>query len=463
MVGEQSSAGSAGPDPGGGAEAAPQAGRRGIIGRALKRPFVRGVMAVSGAAVISQVITVVVAPITSRQYGPEAYGVLGVFLSLTGMIASLAGLMYPQAIALPREDDDALALLGLVVRIAFAAALAVAVVLLVFHGWVADLTGLPESRSMLVAAAATVLFAGLSAGLGQWLVRKKAFKRLGALSVGQSAAVNGSRGVLGAIVPSATALIAVSVVGAAFGTLLVWLGARRSLRHALGARAAAPAGAPTPAERRRAVARRYRDFPLYREPQQLLNTASANLPLLLLAAWYGSTVAGWWGLCLNVLTLPFLLIGDPLAKVYLPHAAEEARSGQPVRPLLVRSTLTLVVVGGVAFGIIFAFGPWLFSTIFGAEWATAGQYARWMALASLPAFAHIPSVQTIPLLGLQGRFLAFEIVVTVLRVAAIVLGAVVVGEALASVILYAVVGVVANLSLMGYVLRESGARRRAAY
>jgi O-antigen/teichoic acid export membrane protein len=129
----------------------------------------------------------------------------------------------------------------------------------------------------------------------------------------------------------------------------------------------------------------------------------------------------------------------------------------------VRSTLTLVVVGGVAFGIIFAFGPWLFSTIFGAEWATAGQYARWMALASLPAFAHIPSVQTIPLLGLQGRFLAFEIVVTVLRVAAIVLGAVVVGEALASVILYAVVGVVANLSLMGYVLRESGARRRAAY
>jgi O-antigen/teichoic acid export membrane protein len=429
----------------------------------LRLPFVRGVMAVSGAAVISQVITVVVAPITSRQYGPEAYGVLGVFLSLVSILSSLAGLTYPQAIALPSEDDDALALLGLVVRIAIAAAVALAVVFLVFHGPVADLVGLPDSRGMLAAAAAAVLFAGLSAGLGQWLIRKKAFRRLGALSAGQSAAVNGSRVVAGAVAPSATALIVVAVAGAAFGTLLLWLGARRSLADALAARMSRPAGAPTPAQRRREVARRYRDFPLYREPQQLLNTASANLPLLLLAAWFGSTVAGWWGLCVNVLTLPFLLIGDALAKVYLPHAAEKVRSGEPVRPLLVRSTLTLALVGGVAFGLIFALGPWLFSTVFGSEWATAGEYARWVALASLAGFAHIPSVQTIPLLGLQGSFLAFEIVVTALRVGAIALGAVLVGDALASVILFSVVGLVANLLLIAYVLRQSGARRRAAY
>jgi len=448
---------------GDGEELAPRQTLWGSIVQALRLPFVRGVMAVSGAAMIAQVITIVVAPITSRQYGPEAYGVVGVFLSLTGILASLAGLTYPHAIALPKRDDDALALLGLVVRIALVVAAALAVLFAVFHGWVADLVGLPDSQGMLAAVAVVVLFSGLSAGLSQWLVRKKAFKRLGALSVTLAAAVNGSRVAAGAVVPSATALVAVAVGGSALGSLLLWVGARGSLRGAATARVADPAGAPTPAQRRREVARRYRDFPLYREPQQLLNTASSNLPLLLLAAWFGSTVAGWWGLCVNVLALPALLVGDAVGRVYLPHAAEKAREGEPVRPLLLRSTFTLLVLGGVAFGVIIAFGPWLFSFIFGAEWATAGEYARWLALASLPALTNIPSVQTIPLLGLQRRFLAFEVVVTVSRVAAIVAGAALLDSAVASVALFALVGLGSNVLLIVYVARVSGARRREEF
>jgi O-antigen/teichoic acid export membrane protein len=433
-----------------------------VVG-ALKLPFVRGVAAVSGAAVVAQVITILVAPITSRQYGPAAYGVAGVFISVASMLSSLAGMTYPMAISLPEKDDDALALLGLSVRIALAAAAALAVVFLALHGLVARVAGLPDSRAILAAVVIVVLFSGLTGGLGQWLIRKKRFRRLGALSAVQSAAVNGSRVIAGAIAPSAAVLIGIVAAGSAFGALLLWVSARGSLAGALAARRAAPEGPPTTRERRREVARRYRDFPLYREPQQLLNTAAANLPLLLLAGYFGSVVAGWWGLCLNVLTLPSILVGDAVGKVYLPHAAEKARRGEPVRPLLVRSTLTLLVLGAVAFGALFILGPWLFSVVFGPQWATAGEYARWLALGTLPSFVNTPSMQTIPLLGLQGRLLVFEIVQTVARLGAILVGAALMGSALASVVLFAVVGLVTNTLLVVYVVHASAARRREAY
>src|SRR5690606_1762083 len=67
-----------------------------------------------------------------------------------------------------------------------------------------------------------------------------------------------------------------------------------------------------------ALARRYRDFPLFRAPQLLLNSASLGLPVVLLAAFFGPSVAGQYSLAWSLLFAPVLLAGRAVSSVLYP-------------------------------------------------------------------------------------------------------------------------------------------------
>ena len=417
-------------------------------------PLVRGVAVVSGGTAVAQLVTVLVSPITSRQYGPDAYGVANVFLSLAGILSPLAGLTYGYAVVIPKEDTDALTLARIAAWSSVAVAAAVVVVVGVLNGQIAALASFSGPEWLLLALAPAVLFAGLSTVLSQWLIRKRRFRTLGGLSAGQSLAVNGARVLLGLAVPTAWVLVAVSVLGSAFYSVVAWFGARPSLRDARPSRSSVP---PRPW---RETARRYRDFPLYREPQMLLNAVSANLPVILLGAFFGPAIPGLYGLARNVVSLPGRLISDSVSKVVLPHAAEAAQRGESLRPLVARTTMLLMAIGVVPFGTVVLLGPWLFGVVFGQDWSTAGEYARWLSLWAFFAFANPPSVQVVPLLGLQAWFLVYEVGLTAARVVAIVVGAEVLGGSLAAVALFSVVGVVANLVLIASVTVASARLRR---
>ena len=76
----------------------------------IKKPFVRNVITVSSGTAIAQVIAVACSPIITRLYKPEALGVIGVFLAITGIIRSVGSLSYANAIVLPKKDEDAKAI-----------------------------------------------------------------------------------------------------------------------------------------------------------------------------------------------------------------------------------------------------------------------------------------------------------------------------------------------------------------
>ena len=55
----------------------------------------------------AQTIAVAFAPIITRLYGPEAFGMLGMFVAMVGLLTPVAALAYPMAIVLPKEDSEA--------------------------------------------------------------------------------------------------------------------------------------------------------------------------------------------------------------------------------------------------------------------------------------------------------------------------------------------------------------------
>ena len=73
----------------------------------------------------------------------------------------------------------------------------------------------------------------------------------------------------------------------------------------------------------------------------------------------------------------------------------------------------------------------------------------------LQAFLNRPAVSAIPVLGLQDRFLLYEIISTMMRFGAIYIGFVLFKSDLASIILYSLASVVLNLSLIFYTIRQA--------
>src|SRR5690625_3719223 len=75
--------------------------------------FVRNVTILASGTAAAQVITMVLSPIITRLYGPEAFGLMGAFMAIVNIITPIAALTYPIAIVLPKRDQEAKGLIHL--------------------------------------------------------------------------------------------------------------------------------------------------------------------------------------------------------------------------------------------------------------------------------------------------------------------------------------------------------------
>ena len=75
--------------------------------------FADNVLTLAGGTTLALGVTVLASPITSRLFGPEAFGLAALFRSGAAMLAAIACLRYEMAIVLPKKDEDAAPLFAL--------------------------------------------------------------------------------------------------------------------------------------------------------------------------------------------------------------------------------------------------------------------------------------------------------------------------------------------------------------
>lgn len=404
--------------------------------RLAKSRFVHNVAVVASGTAAAQAITIAFSPVITRLYGPEAFGILGVFLAVVRIITLVASLGYEHAIVLPGSDTEAHALLRLSLLIGTGIAALSGAVFGAFHHQIGSVLGFGTGTGYLLLVPIVVLFAVLAQALHQWLIRMKRFRSIAGVEVIYAGSLGVSKSAFGLIAATAPLLLVLNTIGYALRATLLWLAARRSRidRH----EPSKPAHTLTEKAPLRRVAQTYRDFPFFRAPQFLLGSISQDIPILLLTALFDPTAAGFYALAVRVMKLPVILVSDSVGKVFRPRIAEAAHRGEKLRPLILRATGGLGLIGLLPFGVVIALGPWLFGFVFGAEWAMAGQYARWLALWLYLWFASIPCVEAIPILGLQAQGLAFTAAVSALRVGTLAFGAFVLESDIGAIALFSI-------------------------
>lgn len=373
----------------------------------MSSPLVRNVMAVASGTMAGQVVVFAFAPLITRIYSPETFGLQGVFLSLISILSPAIALRYPMAIVVADSEDDAGRLSRLAIMIAFILSSLLGILLLFAQGPVLVLLGAEALGSLIWFLPLALFCVALQEIADFRAARAGSFRLVGIVTVLQAFLTNLARVLGGLVAPFAGVLVAVTSIAPLVQAALLSSGRRET-------------GASAPGMLREeavALLRRHRDFPLYRVPTDVLNAASQAVPVIMLAALFSPAAAGLYTLTRSVLNLPSNVISAAIGNVLYAHYAELARAGRPLMPLLLRTTAGLLALAPVIIGGAW-FAPALFAFVFGEEWREAGHYAQWMALWVGISIANVPAIRLAPVIHAQNLLLVASLLILVFRVLA---------------------------------------------
>lgn len=406
-----------------------------------KNRFLRNVAIVATGTAGAQAITMAFSPIITRLYGPEIFGLVGSFIAVLAVLTPMVALAYPIAIILPEDDEDAKGLARLSLLLTIITSALAALVISQSQNQLSSIFGLDELNGYLTLLPLAMLFTGLHQIAEQWVIRKKKFRLSAKAAIAQSLIINSSKAGFGFIYPIATPLIILSTLTSLLYATLLALGLKLEKEK------------PKHSEQKKrlgmcALAKKYKDFPIFRAPEVTLNAASQGLPVLMLAAFFGPAAAGFYTLGRTVLAMPSALLGKSIGDVFYPRLAEAAHNKEDITPLVIKATQALALVGIVPFGLVIAFGPWLFSLAFGPEWHAAGEYARWLSVWCFFGFINTPSVKALPVLNAQFFLLLSSTLMLIARASALAVGYYLFKSDLLAVIFFSASGALLNLLLI---------------
>lgn len=389
-------------------------------------------------------------PIISRLYSPADFGVFGSFSAILSVMTSAVTLNYAQAMMLPKKNEDAINLFVLSCASSVLIAACCLVVCLLAPNFLQSLVKAQNAWLLPLLVVAT-LICGLNESLQTWCVRVKAFKDTSASQAIRSLSSNGSQVGLGFLREGPLAL----VCGTILGEILASLNLARVVFRDLGEELRREIRW----DRMRKLAKDYKDFPLYSGPKDVMSALSMGLPVLLLTHFYGIAVAGAYAFGGRILQAPMGFVMGSLRQVLFQKASETYSHGGRLFPLYGKITLGLFALIAFPMLVVFIWAPQIFTWIFGSQWHTAGEFARWLVFWLMFMFCSLPSVLFARIIRIQGMLLLFEMVLLAARTLALMIGGSYM-SALYTIILFSLVGAIMNIifiAIVGYaVMRKDG-------
>lgn len=330
----------------------------------------------------AQAIAIIASPILTRLYGPESFGFLAIFISITSIIGVIACMRYELAIMLPKADDKAANLLALcLLCVATVSGLAMLILYLI-NDALLSLLRTPGLAPYLILVPPFVFINGIFLALNYWNSRTRHFGRLSVAQISSSLATTSTQ--IGAgLGGNATggSLIGANLVGVSISTAVlgaqIWRDDHSILHRSISWRGMVE------------VLKRYKKFPLVDSSSALLNAASWQLPAFLLAAFFSPEIVGYYALGFRVLQFPMSLIGGSIAQVFFQRASNANSDG--TLPLFVENVFhSLVAIGIFPILTVTIVGPELFAVIFGDSWIEAGLYAQILSIWAFVWFISSP-------------------------------------------------------------------------
>jgi len=317
---------------------------------------------------MAQAIPILLTPVLTHLYTPEDFGVFQLYFSIIGFLAVISCGRYELAIMLPKEDKDALNLVGVCFRITVLLALVVTLVVFFFQQQITELFETPEIGPYLWLLPVSTLFLGMYQALNYWTNRKSQYKRLASSRVARATVSTGGSIGLYYTVFRKGGLILGDVIGQALATLWLFF---QNFRFGAALKDINKNG-------RKQVMRRYRQFPIFNLVGAVLEKSAGSLPVWLFFPYFGPEIVGLYALSQRVVAAPGSIIARAFGDVFRQQAAARWMEKGECKDLFTVTLKRLSLLSVVPFVIFFFIAPWAFGLVFGDEWIVGGEYAKIM-------------------------------------------------------------------------------------
>ena len=378
-----------------------------ILSKALpKNQFARGVSVLIGGTAGAQLLSILAAPILTRLYSPDDFGMLAVFTALLTFFTVISAGRYELTIPLPDSEQDAADLTVLGFSLVLCTTIISAFIFIIWPQKIATIINTPQLANYLWIIPLGVFFLGSYQVFNKWAVRQKQFTVIAKTRVYQSVGT-----------------LAIQLGGHSLGPLALMGG--HATGQGIGASGLAYSALKRPELKKsswrnlKKQAYRYKDFPIFSTWTALFNTASLQFAPIMFIAIFGATVTGLYALTLRMLTLPSSLIGNAVGSVFLSEAPKAKRDGN-LAELVTKLHSRLAMAGALPLVVLLLFGPDLFALVFGEEWRKAGVYSQWMAPWIYLQFQWSPLTMLTMVLELQRQALVSQILTFIIRFGSIV-------------------------------------------
>lgn len=392
----------------------------------LRSSFARSLVVLTSSSLLQSLITFASAPIIARLFAPEDFGIFGLIQALEAIPLLIATGQYYLALGIARSRSESINIAALSMILAPMLALVLLVPALLLHAR-------PELLpSFLIPAApylwvipASMVASGVVFVTRLWEIRHAHYGSMVINRLIESSGIATAQIGLGLLGAGPLGLI----FGRLFATIATGAHGLKLLFNQIGR-----GGLRAISLRRmRAVAARHWRFPTYQLSANALTEVARQMVPLLLALFYSLESVGFYWFANRLLERVANIWGSNVGRVFYQHAADRRRVRQHVSRLFWRTTSLLFITAIIPFGLVIAYGPLLFSLVFGADWEVAGHYARWIAFVNFVMLVAFPARGATALFDLQGIFAVVEAIRAVAGALALILVAMHGGGALLAV------------------------------
>lgn len=360
--------------------------------------YLKGTRLLVVSTIVGQVIYILISPLLTRLYNSSDLGLLGLISAISSIMGTIVTLRYELAIigAKTDEDSEKLVIISLISTFLLSAFFSIIIFFVLESHIIKNLKLKVEFVPLIfvttLSYAATYTFRSL-------FTRQNDFPLVARINIWQGIA----RAVLQVIASplGAFGLTAGEAIGRGFGLplsfrktkildkILIVLNKPNSLK---------------------AVALEYINFPKYVLPSSLFDTLAGLLLLPVISAFFGLGISGYFALAQRILAAPLALVGTSIADIFHSQIAKmQIENPDAILATFWSTAKLLAIVGLVPALILFFFGEWLFSRIFGSQWRLTGVLVSIMAPWMLVQFVASPLSRIILLSNKQYLKLIYDI------------------------------------------------------
>lgn len=393
--------------------------------------FLMNVIKLVSGSMIAQLFSFLLIPIVARIYGPENFGILQLFTSISGIIAVISCFSYHFSIMLPKEEEDSANIFVLCVALTVATSLVFGVIFVFLGDHIGRILNAPQISNYLILLPIVVFSNGLFFVMNYWLTRRL---RFGVISI--SNVVNS---LVSRLAQIGSGLESVSPFGLIIGLIggyivadLIMLREMKNDKFFF---------RQISIQRMKELAIRYKEFPLYSSWSMVANTISLQVPAFMLAFFYSTKIVGYYSLANMAVNLPMGLMGSAIGQVFFQKASEQKNQSGVVKNVVNETHKKLISTGVFPMIVLMVISEKIFGLIFGAEWSISGVYVKILVPWLFLVFISSPLSTLFSVLEKQEIGLFFNVALLISRVLALFIGGYY-GDPIFTMTLFSVTGVI---------------------